>query len=165
MTSDPTTVAKNLRKRLTDTERLLWRHLRAKQIEGLKFRRQEPIGKYIVDFACHEKRIVIEVDGGQHSIDEARDKERDEWLKEQGYRVLRFWNNEVLTNTEGVLEVIRSMLLSPSLNPSHQGREGKRMNNDSTWGRLRQKISICSPRYTVDSVGTVQDVRKDLGKD
>jgi very-short-patch-repair endonuclease len=64
--------------------------LRAKQLEGLKFRRQEPIGKYIADFACHEKRIVIEVDGGQHSTNKERDRERDNWFKEQGYKVLRF---------------------------------------------------------------------------
>ena len=125
MSNDTTIIAKSLRKRLTNTERLLWKHLRAKQIEGLKFRRQEPIGKYIVDFVCHEKRIVIEVDGSQHSIDKAIDKERDEWLKEHGYEVMRFWNNEVLENIEGVLEVIRNSLLSPSLNPSHEGREDR----------------------------------------
>jgi very-short-patch-repair endonuclease len=67
--------AKTLRKRLTDAERLLWTYLRAKQLEGLKFRRQEPIGKYIADFACHEKRIVIEVDGGQHSTNKERDRD------------------------------------------------------------------------------------------
>ena len=74
MSNNITPIAKALRKRLTDTERLLWRHLRAKQLEGLKFRRQEPIGRYIVvDFVCHEKRIVIEVDGGQHSTSPSPD--------------------------------------------------------------------------------------------
>ena len=107
MSNNITSIAKALRKRLTDTERLLWRHLRAKQLEGLKFRRQEPIGRYIVDFVCHEKRIVIEVDGGQHTIEKNKDAERDKWLNEQGYKVLRFWNNEVLTNIEGVLQTIR----------------------------------------------------------
>lgn len=101
MSDNNAAIAKTLRKRLTDSERLLWKYLRAKQIEGNKFRRQEPIGKYIVDFVCHEKRIIIEVDGGQHSIDKAIDKERDEWLIEQGYKVMRFWNNEVLENIEG----------------------------------------------------------------
>ena len=124
MNNDITPVAKILRKRLTDTERLLWRHLRAKQIGGLKFRRQDPIGKYIMDFVCHEKRIVIEVDGGQHSIDKDRDNERDGWLKEQGYKVLRFWNNEVLTNIDGVLEVIRGSCLNhPPLTPPIKGGE------------------------------------------
>jgi very-short-patch-repair endonuclease len=137
MSDNKTTIAKALRRRLTDSERLLWRHLRSKQIEGNKFRRQEPLGKYVVDFVCHEKRIVIEVDGSQHSIDKGIDKARDKWLKEQRYNVLRFWNNEVLTNVDGVLEVIRNTLLSPSLNPSHQGREGKRVNNDPTRERLR----------------------------
>ncbi len=111
-------IAKTLRKRLTDTERALWRHLRAKQVEGFKFRRQEPIGKYIVDFVCYEKRIVIEVDGGQHAIDKDRDEERDKWFNSQGFKVLRFWDNEVLTNINGVLEAIRGECLkSPPLNP------------------------------------------------
>jgi len=126
MSDNNTAIAKTLRKRPTDSERLLWKDLRAKQIEGYKFRRQDPMGRYIVDFACHEKRIVIEVDGGQHVQDKERDRERDQWLKEQGYNVLRFWNNEVLQNIEGVLEAIRNSLLSPSLNPSHQGREDRR---------------------------------------
>ena len=118
--------AKALRKRSTDVERLLWRYLRAKQIGGLKFRRQQPIGQYIVDFACFEKKIVIEVDGGQHAVERRKDTERDEWLRSQGFKVLRFWNNEVLTNTQGVLEIIRISCLShPPLNPL-PSREGKR---------------------------------------
>ncbi len=96
--------AKNLRKNSTDAERVLWKVLRAKQVEGLKFRRQEPIGKYIVDFVCFEKDLIVEVDGGQHS--EAVDAGRDAWLRSQGFTVLRFWNHDVLQNIEGVLEVI-----------------------------------------------------------
>jgi len=125
MNNNLTYAAKNLRKRFTDVERLLWRLLRARQIEGLKFRRQEPIGRYIVDFVCFESKLIIEVDGGQHSIETEKDKERDEWFKSQGFKVHRFWNNEVLTNTEGVLEVIRANCLShPPLNPlpSREGR-------------------------------------------
>jgi very-short-patch-repair endonuclease len=99
-----TNLAKNLRKRPTDAEILLWKYLRAKQTEGLKFRRQEPIGNYIADFVCYEKAVIVEVDGGQHC--EERDGERDRWLSSQGFRVLRFWNHEVLQNIEGVLEVI-----------------------------------------------------------
>jgi very-short-patch-repair endonuclease len=114
----PITTARNLRKRLTDTERLLWSKLRAKQLEGCKFRRQTPIGSYIVDFVCHEQRIIVEVDGGQHSENAEQDKIRDKWLGEQGYKILRFWNNEVLTNMEGVLEGIRDNCKSnPPLNP------------------------------------------------
>ena len=103
-----------MRKRHTDAERLLWHHLRSKQIEGLKFRRQQPIGKYIVDFVCFERKVVIEVDGGQHAK-EGGDKERDLWLNKEGFQVLRFWNNEVLLKPKGVLEVIREKCLkSPS---------------------------------------------------
>jgi very-short-patch-repair endonuclease len=97
-------LAKNLRKNSTDAERVVWKFLRAKQIEGLKFRRQEPIGKYIVDFVCFEKDLIIEVDGGHHS--ETVDSGRDAWLLSQGFEVLRFWNHDVLQNIEGVLEVI-----------------------------------------------------------
>jgi very-short-patch-repair endonuclease len=116
--------AKILRKNFTNTERLLWKYLRAKQMEGCKFRRQEPIGSYIVDFVRQEKRIVIEVDGGQHSIEGKRDNERDEWLEGKGYKVLRFWDNEVLANIEGVLEVIRDCLNHPPLSPL-PSREGQ----------------------------------------
>jgi very-short-patch-repair endonuclease len=115
--------AKNLRKTSTFAERLLWRHLRAKQVEGYKFRKQEPIGNYVVDFVCYEKRIIIEVDGSQHQIKTDKDRIRDEWLKKQGFRVLRFWNNEVLRNTEGVYQVIKESCLShPPPTPSHRGR-------------------------------------------
>ena len=92
-------------------------------MEGCKFRRQEPIGSYIVDFVCQEKRIVIEVDGGQHSTEKERDNERDKWLEGKGYKVLRFWNNEVLANIQGVLEVIRNCLNHPPLTPPLKGGE------------------------------------------
>ena len=98
--------AKQLRRNLTDAERLLWRHLRAKQLHGLKFRRQEQIGPYIVDFICYERGIIIEADGGQHALEIEKDEERSQWLNSQGYMVLRLWNNDVLTNIEGVLETI-----------------------------------------------------------
>ncbi len=107
MRSRLTDTARSLRKQSTDAERLLWRHLRARQLEGLKFRRQQPIGGYIVDFVCFEKRLVIEVDGGQHASAKEKDSERDRWFYEQGFSVLRFWNNEVFTNMDGVLEKIR----------------------------------------------------------
>jgi very-short-patch-repair endonuclease len=101
------TIAKTLRKKSTDAENVLWKQLRRKQLEGLKFRRQQPIDNYVVDFVCFEKRIVIEVDGGQHSIERDKDSERDNYLVINGFKVLRFWNNEVLQNIEGVLEMIR----------------------------------------------------------
>jgi very-short-patch-repair endonuclease len=106
-------IAKKLRINFTDTEKYLWKYLRGRQLEGFKFRRQQPIGKYIIDFVNLERKIIIEVDGGQH-LENKKDKLRDKWLKEQGYEVLRFWDNGVLTNIEGVMESIRMKLYSPS---------------------------------------------------
>ena len=119
-----TPFAKQLRKRSTDAENLLWRNLQRKQIEGFKFRRQQPIGNCIVDFVCLTKKIVIEIDGGQHAVYQESDRIRDAWFRTNGFRVLRFWNTELFENLEGVLETTRSELLTPSLNPSRQGREG-----------------------------------------
>ncbi|MBI2336784.1 MAG: endonuclease domain-containing protein [Deltaproteobacteria bacterium] len=101
-----TSFAKKLRSQSTDTENRLWYHLRAKRFSGLKFRRQEPIGDYIVDFVCYEKRLIIECDGGQHAEQTVEDQQRDQWFQKQGYKVLRFWNREVLTNTSEILERI-----------------------------------------------------------
>ena len=98
--------ARALRQSSTDAETLLWKHLRAKRFKKLKFKRQEPIGKYIVDFVCYEKRIIIEVDGGQHSTDKDKDHERDNWFIGEGFKVLRFWNHAVLTQTDAVLTAI-----------------------------------------------------------
>ena len=121
MTNKLVNMAKTLRKSQTDAEKLLWKHLRAKQMEGLKFRRQQPIGNYVIDFICLEKSLVIEVDGGQHA-DNKKDEERDTWLKSEGFKVLRFWNNEVLTNMKGVLEVISENCLNhPPLTPPLKG--------------------------------------------
>ncbi len=89
---------------MTGAEFALWRWLRKPGIAGLRFRRQAPIGPYIVDFFCPQKRLVVEVDGGQHGDD--RDAMRDAWLAAQGYRVLRFWNNEVMENIDGVCAAI-----------------------------------------------------------
>ena len=99
--------ARELRKKSTDAERLLWRHLRAKQLEGLKFRRQQPIGDYIADFVSFDKRVIVEVDGSQQFMRKAKDDQRTKWLEERGFKVLRFWNNDVIKNIEGVLETIR----------------------------------------------------------
>jgi very-short-patch-repair endonuclease len=91
---------------MTDAERRLWRYLRQRQIDGHKFRRQVRIGPYIADFACLNPLIVIEVDGGQHAEARAYGARRDEYMRGQGFRVLRFWNNDVLGNMEGVWETI-----------------------------------------------------------
>jgi very-short-patch-repair endonuclease len=103
--------ARELRNNSTDTERLLWRFLRNRQIEGVKFRRQQPIEAYIVDFVSFDKKIVIELDGGQHGENRQHDRQRDACLQANGFVVLRFWNNEVRENTEGVLEAIRMQCL------------------------------------------------------
>jgi len=118
-----TPTARELRRNSTDAERLLWGHLKAKQFEGLKFRRQEQIGRFIVDFVCYEKGIIVEADGSQHVLEKEKDEERTRWLNSQGFMVLRFWNHEILSNIEGVLEVIRARCLEVPLSPalSHRG--------------------------------------------
>jgi len=119
MTTNLTHRARDLRKNSTDAERLLWRHLKTKQLLGLKFRRQEQIGYYIVDFVCYEALLIVEADGGQHLEGRENDEVRTQWLNSQGFRVLRFWNNDILLNVEGVLEVIRAGCLDrvPASNP------------------------------------------------
>ena len=116
------TRARELRRNATDAERALWRHLRMWQLDGYKFRRQQPIGNYIVDFVCLEKRLIIELDGGQHAEQSNYDSERDAWLRDQRFTVLRFWNNDVLKNVEGVAAgIFETLKSSPFLNPSPQG--------------------------------------------
>jgi very-short-patch-repair endonuclease len=105
----PIRIARRLRSDQTDAETVLWNRIRNRRIDGNKFVRQEPIIGYICDFVCREKRIVVEVDGGQHN-ESATDAIRYERLGEKGYKVLRFWNNDVLGNIEGVLTVIQSEL-------------------------------------------------------
>lgn len=102
--------ARALRSNPTEAERALWKHLRMRQIEGHKFRRQQPLGRYVVDFVCLEKKLIVELDGGQHAEQVARDTERTAWLERQGFRVLRFWNHQVLNETDAVREAIREVL-------------------------------------------------------
>ena len=118
--------ARAMRLAPTDAERRLWWHLRHRlAVQRSHFRRQVRLGHYIVDFACHQLRVAIEIDGGQHAEQVARDARRTKSLESQGYRVLRFWNNEVLANIDGVLEVIHSAILAtPTPTPPHKG-EGK----------------------------------------
>src|SRR4030042_5435999 len=98
--------ARKLRKSMTDAERTLWRHLRNRGLISLKFRRQVPVGEYIVDFLCYEKMLIIEVDSGQHSVQQDQDRKRERYLEKQGFKVLRFWNHDVLKNINGVAEKI-----------------------------------------------------------
>lgn len=105
----------NLRKKMTPQEAKLWKLLRGGRFYSLHFKRQQPLGIYIVDFFCHEKRLVIELDGGQHNTLNSvqYDKERSEILKSKGYRVIRFWNSEIDNNLENVVQVITKNLSSP----------------------------------------------------
>ena len=98
--------ARELRKDMTDAEHRLWRRLRGGQLHGIKFRRQYVIGSYIADFAAPEIRLIIELDGGQHADQQAYDQQRSLFLQHQGYRVLRFWNHDVLQHTESVMTEI-----------------------------------------------------------
>jgi len=110
--------ARELRRHMTDAERTLWRCLRMRQLEGFRFRRQLPVGPYIVDFACLRTRLVVEVDGGQHA-DADGDERHDAFLRGRGFRVVRFWNNEVLSDPEGVCEVVLRWLAdAPPPHPS-----------------------------------------------
>jgi very-short-patch-repair endonuclease len=104
-----TRIARRLRINQTDAETLLWNRIRNRQVDGHKFVRQQPIENYICDFVCRERMLIIEVDGGQHNESTA-DAVRDRQLSEAGYRVLRFWNNDVLGNINGVLEMIQTAL-------------------------------------------------------
>ena len=98
--------ARILRKNMTDAERAIWQSVRNRQLGGFKFRRQKPIGPFIVDFVCVEKKIIIEVDGGQHALNTEHDDKRSEFLRNKGYKILRFWNSDVLNEKNAVLEEI-----------------------------------------------------------
>ncbi|MDR3499005.1 MAG: endonuclease domain-containing protein [Parvibaculum sp.] len=115
--------ARSLRRNQTDAERRLWSRLRNRGLSGFKFKRQIPIGPYIVDFLCEEAMLVVELDGGQHDERADRDALRTRYLEAQGYRVIRFWNNEALANTEGMLAMILGALGGerPSPNPLPRG--------------------------------------------
>ncbi|MDE0405028.1 MAG: endonuclease domain-containing protein [Nitrospira sp.] len=125
--------AQELRQHSTDAEQALWKHLRNRQLAGYKFRRQVLIGKYIADFVCFERKIVIEVDGGHHQEQALYDTDRTTWLESQGFQVLRFWNHEILAEAEAVQEALLVALQqsspspdSPSPQPSPVKGEGEK---------------------------------------
>ena len=122
-------IARRLRRDQTDAERALWFRLRDRRLKGLKFRRQMPIKSYVVDFCCESARLIIELDGGQHAERSIEDTRRTADLEAYGYLVLRFWNNDVLSNIEGVLQTIVTIAshVPPHPNPSPQRGEGTRM--------------------------------------
>ncbi|KTE20284.1 hypothetical protein ATE67_11990 [Sphingopyxis sp. H050] len=117
----PTARSRELRLNATAAERALWAQLSARKISGVRFNRQFPIGPFICDFVSRTAKLVIEVDGGQHSVDVAKDEARTAYLQARGYRVIRFWNNDVLERIEGVvMEIERVLADMPSPNPSHK---------------------------------------------
>jgi len=120
----PTMRSRELRLNATEAERKLWAQLSARKVSGIRFNRQFPIGPFICDFVSRTAKLVIEVDGGQHAVDVEKDQSRTAYLEAQGYRVIRFWNNDVLDRIEGVVNEIERMLADmPSPNPSRK-REG-----------------------------------------
>jgi very-short-patch-repair endonuclease len=130
--------AQLLRNNATYAERKLWRFLNRRQLNGIKFSRQMPVGPYICDFLCRERKLVIEVDGGQHCESE-KDLVRTAYLEREGYRIIRFWNNEVLGNVDGVLQAIELALEGcPPPTPSRK-REGHKA-SDILPSRLREGI-------------------------
>ena len=115
-------LAKRMRREPTEAERRLWQELRACRLGGFKFRRQEQIGDYLVDFVCYSARLIVEADGSQHA--DGADAVRDTWLEAQGFRMLRLWNNEILTNIAGCGAAILAALETPHPNPSPARGEG-----------------------------------------
>jgi very-short-patch-repair endonuclease len=110
--------ARRLRREQTDAERKLWSRLRDRRLCGARFRRQHPIGPFIADFCCTEAKLVIELDGGQHALRLREDQVRTKFLESQGYAVVRFWDNDVLTNIEGILERMAESIRSAGSRPS-----------------------------------------------
>jgi very-short-patch-repair endonuclease len=111
--------ARRLRRHQTDAERILWFRLRDRRLAGWKFRRQKSLNGFIVDFCCPDAKLVVELDGGQHASRSEQDALRTKSLEKSGYLVLRFWNNDVLSNTEGVLEELLSTVNQQALEPPH----------------------------------------------
>jgi very-short-patch-repair endonuclease len=116
--------AKHLRTHMTESENKLWRYLRAHRLEGEKFRRQQPIGPYVVDFVHFGARLIVEADGGQHD-GAPGDQTRDAWLRAQGFKVMRFWNNEIMSNPEGVLATIMQAVAGSPLSPNPSPARGE----------------------------------------
>ncbi|GAB6186477.1 DUF559 domain-containing protein [Thermopirellula anaerolimosa] len=156
---------RNLRREQTDAERLLWSILRDRRFFGLKFRRQHPAGRYVLDFYCHEHKVAVEIDGGQHFTEEGmrRDARREAFLKSQGIHVLRYTNLEVLENLEGVLEDIARKLgvmtgsVQPSPQPSPNGRGGQPSPQPSPKGRGRVWFGIAEGEAITRTEGTKRE--------
>jgi very-short-patch-repair endonuclease len=142
--------AKSLRRAMTRAETLLWRYLKAHRIDGLGFRRQAPMGRYIVDLVCHEARIVVELDGETHDFEQQqkRDQVRDAWLATRGYAVLRFTNRDVLSNLEGVVTVIRETASARLAAPPSLSLPRKGGGNPQTTTSAEARLPPQDPRET-----------------
>ena len=141
-------LARELRKNMTDTERLLWSKLRGKQFGGFKFRKQAPIGRFIVDFVCFDRKVVVELDGDQHAAAVEDDKKRTEWLNSQGFRVLRFWNHELIEDADMVMEAIwLALQMPPTLTLPHEGGGdlAERQHRSPLRSQRRDRQSKCPP--------------------
>lgn len=117
--------AKALRREMTEAEKQIWHRLRSRQTDGYRFRRQVPLGRFIADFVCHEAKLIVETDGGQHDPSSEEEARRSRFLESQGYRVLRFWNNEVLENPDGVLTAIAQDLYRGHPHPNPPPSRGR----------------------------------------
>jgi very-short-patch-repair endonuclease len=139
--------ARALRQNMTEAERRVWQILRSHQMNGHKFRRQVPIGCYIGDFVCHELRLIVEIDGGQHERSSSSETERSRFLQDEGYRVLRFWNNDVLENLDGVHETIAEELsrITPTQTLPHQGGGPDHPLPPPRWGRAGVGVRRAKP--------------------
>ena len=148
-----TKFAKILRRNMTDAEQKLWRQLRASRFAGHKFKRQVPLGKFVVDFVAPSAKLIIELDGGQHAEQAQEDAVRTAFLEQRGYRVLRFWNDDVLLRSEEVFDSIYNVLmatnspLSPGLSPVNGREESKRNEPSPEYGREGPKRNEPSPEY------------------
>jgi very-short-patch-repair endonuclease len=152
--------ARELRNNPTDTELRLWQRLRRRQLGEHKFRRQQPVGRYIVDFVCFEKRLIVEVDGSQHSTQCERDQLRTEWLQSQGFRVLRFWDNEVWESLEEVATAIWSSL--EEANPGPTLSRSKRMAKDACHSPPPQSSPVKGEEARKSSPIKEQEARRSL---
>jgi very-short-patch-repair endonuclease len=150
-------LARTLRANQTDTEQLLWRYLRNRLFMRAKFRRQQVIGPYIVDFVCFEQRLILELDGGQHAENVECDVRRTAFLESQKFQVVRFWNNEVLRNMEGVLETIRSKLIriSPHPAPLPQG-ERESYSSPRALPQGKRKSLLSRSKIGVTAIGITE---------
>lgn len=146
--------AKDLRNNPTAPEVILWSYLCKSKLNGLKFRRQQPIGKYIVDFLCCSKKIVIELDGGQHSEKEEYDKIRDKFLQNEGYHVIRIWNNDIYDNIEGVMEYLNNKIKHQSITPPSKERGQISPTPKSKISTLPSRVGMdCSASFEESGIG------------